>query len=201
MSLYEANKEIKEIFISEFISNEIRIKYDIPTGFQNRKILYDMDKLWFNKGGNALTNLKGALVSIYKDFFSSMHIDTILVGVSPIFSFGAVPFASFIAEEFKKTLIIAIEGQYERYIAFPSSFGDRKAIFKGRKILLIKDVIIQGFAIEKLKNIIDTEGGSLDGVIVFLDLGKENRIHINKIQASSKWVNILFEKDINGENG
>lgn len=191
------DKNIINEFLKEIIEAETRIKFDIPTGFQNRNILYDMDKLWLNRSGRSLSKIKSLLFTMYSEYFSSLNIDTILVGVSASFSYGAVPFATFIAEEFKKKLIIAVEGQYESYLAFPSSFSERKTLFINSNVLLIRDVIIEGYAIEKINNLISREHGNLLGVLLFLDLGKRERGHLIDISQNTKWVTILKEADIN----
>jgi orotate phosphoribosyltransferase len=133
---------------------------------QGTSYLFDMDRLWSTP--DSLSKSAKLVIKAAEQ----AKVNYAMVGglTSRTGMFGTIPICSVISLESTVPLIVFEEERFSRFNAHPN-YSPQENPVKGKNILLVKDVILRGDALEKAMDSIAKLGGKLSGIVVLVDLG------------------------------
>lgn len=152
------------------------------------KVFFDLDRLWHNQ--DCLGELLEILQEVARQLDRKAHFDTIISLVSSVGAFGPTPWAGWLALELKKPLIVLNEIEFGELNFYPLTVSSQE-LFSGKRVLLLKDVIVNASSVQRAARLIVQRGGEVTALLVLVDRKPAQRRYDFSDMAEAWFASLL----------
>lgn len=153
-------------------ANQMPVPPDSPLFEAVTDVFFDLDRLWHQS--DCLRQLMRFVRSAADDLERQSEYDTIVPVVSAVGSFGPTPWASILARQKRKSLLLLSEIRFGNLSVYPLT-STIEELLSNRRVLLVKDVILHGGSVQHAARLIHKHEGHIAALLTLVDMKPPQR--------------------------